>query len=107
MSLFLVSLIFVSIVLAVSQLVAILFLWNMATKADKEIEKQMQGIGKRIKELRKEKHSNYEHFAYENDLNRVQYGRYENGKDLRMSSFLKILKALKISPKDFFGVGFD
>lgn len=79
----------------------------MATKRDKEIEKQMQGVGKRIKELRKKKYSNYEHFAYENDLNRVQYGRYENGKDMRMSSFLKILKALKISPKEFFSEGLE
>ena len=79
----------------------------MATKADKEIEKQMLGIGKRIREIRKKKYSNSERFAYENDLNRVQYGRYENGKDLRMSSFLKILKALKITPKEFFGDGFE
>jgi transcriptional regulator with XRE-family HTH domain len=79
----------------------------MATKADKEIEKLMQGIGKRMKELRKKKYSNGERFAYENDINRVQYGRYENGNDLRMSSFLKILKALKITPKEFFGEGFE
>ena len=71
------------------------------TKKDKEIEKQMLEIGKRIRETRKKKYSNYEHFAYEHDLNRVQYGRYENGKDLRMSTFLKIMKALKISPSDF------
>jgi transcriptional regulator with XRE-family HTH domain len=79
----------------------------MAKKADTDLEKQMQDIGKRMKELRKKKHSNYEHFAYENELNRVQYGRYENGKDLRMSSFLNILKALKVTPKEFFSEGFD
>jgi transcriptional regulator with XRE-family HTH domain len=75
----------------------------MATiKKEKDIEKQMLEIGKKIREIRKRKYSNYEHFAYEHDLNRVQYGRYENGKDLRMSTFLKILKALKVSPTDFF-----
>ena len=79
------------------------FLCEMATtKKEKDTERMMKGIGARMKELRKEKYSNYEHFAYENDLNRVQYGRYENGNDFRMSTFLKILKALKISPADFF-----
>jgi len=79
----------------------------MAPKKNNDVEKQMQSIGKRIKELRKKSYSNYEKFAYENDLNRVQYGRYENGKDLRMSSFLKILSALKVTPKDFFSEGFE
>ena len=76
-------------------------------KLEKDIEKQLKQIGARIRETRKKKHSNYEDFAYENDINRVQYGRYENGQDMRMSSFLKILKALKISPKEFFGKEFE
>ena len=67
----------------------------------------MKQMGDRLKLLRKKKYSNYEHFAYENELNRVQYGRYENGKDLRMSTFLKILTALKITPKEFFSEGFE
>jgi len=79
----------------------------MTTKKEKDIEQMMKGIGTRMKQLRKDKYSNYEYFAYENDLNRVQYGRYENGNDFRMSTFLKILKALKITPKEFFSEGFD
>lgn len=79
----------------------------MASKKGKDIDQMMKKIGLRLKELRKAKHSNYEHFAYENELNRVQYGRYENGKDLRMSTFLKVIDALKISPKEFFSEGFD
>ena len=75
---------------------------------DNYTEKQLHNLGERFKKLRKEKgFSNYEHFAYENDLSRSQYGRYENGEDLRFSSLLKVLKAMDISLKDFFSEGFE
>ncbi len=75
---------------------------------DNYTEKQLHNLSERFKKLRKEKgFSNYEHFAYENDLSRSQYGRYENGEDLRFSSLLKVLKAMDISLKDFFSEGFD
>jgi transcriptional regulator with XRE-family HTH domain len=50
---------------------------------------------------------NYEQFAYQNDISRSQYGRYENGEDLRFSSLLRVLKALDISLAEFFGEGFE
>jgi transcriptional regulator with XRE-family HTH domain len=79
----------------------------MAKKED-YTEKQLHNLGERLKKLRKEiGFSNYEHFAYENELSRSQYGRYENGEDLRFSSLLKVLKAMNISLKDFFSEGFD
>jgi transcriptional regulator with XRE-family HTH domain len=79
----------------------------MAKKED-YTEKQLHNLGERFKELRKDLgFSNYEHFAYENELSRSQYGRYENGEDLRFSSLLKVLKAMNISLKDFFSKGFD
>lgn len=60
-------------------------------------------IAKRIKELRIEKgYTNYEQFAFDNNISRTQYGRYEKGQDLRMSSFLWILKALDVTPCQFF-----
>lgn len=75
---------------------------------DNYTEKQLHNLSERFKKLRKEKgFSNYEHFAYENDLSRSQYGRYENGEDLRFSSLLKVLKAMDISLKDFFSEGFE
>lgn len=101
------SLVLVTYILEVIQSVSILFLCNMAAKKEKDTDQLLKEIGVRLKTLRKRKYSNYEHFAYENDLNRVQYGRYENGNDFRMSTFLKILKALKISPVEFFSEGFD
>lgn len=79
----------------------------MAIKDD-YTEKQLLNLGERFKKLRKEMgFSNYEHFAYENELSRSQYGRYENGEDLRFSSLLKVLKAMNVSLKDFFSEGFE
>lgn len=72
------------------------------------IDQQLQNIGDRLRQLRKEKgYTNYEQFAFRNDIPRAQYGRYENGADLRVSSLLKVLKALNVSPKDFFSEGFS
>lgn len=69
---------------------------------------QLENLGKRLKEVRKEKgYANYEQFAFDNELPRAQYGRYEKGSDLRLSSLLKVLKAMNISLKDFFNSGFD
>jgi transcriptional regulator with XRE-family HTH domain len=70
--------------------------------------KQLQNLGNRFKQLRKEKgYTNYEIFAFDNEIPRAQYGRYENGEDLRFSSLLKVLKALDISLDEFFSEGFD
>lgn len=69
---------------------------------------QLENLGKRLKEVRKEKgYANYEQFAFDNELPRAQYGRYEKGSDLRLSSLLKVLKAMNISLKDFFNSGFE
>lgn len=77
-------------------------------KQDEYTRKQLENLGKRLTALRKEKgYSNYEQFAFSHDINRSQYNRYENGEDLRFSSLLKVLKALGISLKEFFGEGFD
>lgn len=66
-------------------------------------QKELQKIGNRLRELRKEKgYSNYELFAFDNQIARAQYGRYEKGSDLRMSSLLKVLEALDISLYEFF-----
>lgn len=70
--------------------------------------KDLVKLGKRIKSLRiKKGYSNYEYFAYEHNLPRAQYGRYEKGEDLRYSSLVRVIKALGVSMEDFFGEGFD
>ena len=74
---------------------------------DPEIDKQLHQVGRRLKALRKAKgYSNYEQFAFEHNIGRAQYGRYEKGSDLRLSTFFKVLDALDISPAAFFGEGF-
>jgi len=81
----------------------------MSKNREQDIEnKHLQNLGERLKHLRKEKgYTNYEQFAFDNEIPRAQYGRYEKGQDLRFSSLLKILKALDISLKDFFSEGFE
>lgn len=78
------------------------------SKKDVYTETQLENLGNRIKEVRKQKgYANYEQFAFDNELPRAQYGRYEKGQDLRFSSLVKVLKAMDISLKDFFSTGFD
>ena len=70
-------------------------------------EEDIKKLAKRIRELRQGKgYSNYENFAFVNDLPRAQYGRYEKGED-KYSSLMKVIRALGISVKEFFSEGFD
>jgi DNA-binding XRE family transcriptional regulator len=69
---------------------------------------QMLNLGKRIKSLRiKMGYSSYEQFAYENEMSRSQYGRYENGQDLRLTTLLRLVEIFGLSLSDFFNEGFD
>ena len=64
-------------------------------------------LGKRIKSLRLQKgYKSYETFAYEKGISRAQFGRYENGQDIRFSSLIRVLNALEISLEEFFSDGF-
>ncbi|WP_298509080.1 helix-turn-helix transcriptional regulator [uncultured Kordia sp.] len=77
-------------------------------KKDKYTEEQLKNLGEKLRKLRIEKgFSNYEQFAFEHNLPRAQYGRYEQGQDLRFSSLLKVLKAFDISLEEFFKEGFE
>lgn len=60
-------------------------------------------ISLRIKELRRKKgFTSYEAFANEHDIHRVQWGRYENGEDMRLSTLLKIIRLFEVTPEEFF-----
>ncbi len=75
---------------------------------DTDTQDFLEKIGKRMTALRKEKgFKNHEIFAYENKIPRAQYGRYEHGQDLQMSSFKKVLNGLGITAKEFFKEGFE
>ncbi len=72
-------------------------------KAKKEKDPIVIALGTRIKELRIAKgYTNYENFAFDHDLPRSQFGRYEKGEDIRFTSLVKILHAFNISPEEFF-----
>jgi transcriptional regulator with XRE-family HTH domain len=73
-----------------------------------DTEEYLKKLGKRIKDLRiKAGYKSYEYFAYEHNISRAQFGRYENGQDLKISSLLKIVSAFGLTMEQFFGEGFD
>ncbi len=74
-----------------------------------EIKKaELLKLANRIKSLRLQKgYTNYENFAYDHDIPRAQYGRYEKGEDLRFSSLIKIVRAFDMTLAEFFSEGFD
>ena len=75
-------------------------------KADNAPE--LKKLGARIKALRlKNGYTNHEIFAYENGIDRVQFGRYERGSsDMQYSSLLKVVKAFNMTLEEFFSEGF-
>lgn len=81
-----------------------------AKKTAKPIVKEvaLKNLGERIKQLRiKSGYTNYEYFAYENDISRAQYGRYERGEDIRFGTLIKIINAFGLTIEEFFSEGFD
>jgi len=74
----------------------------------KKPNKDISALAKRIRELRiKKGYTNYEYFAYEHELPRAQFGRYEKGEDLRYTSLLKVVRAFGMTLEEFFSEGFD
>ena len=63
----------------------------------------IQKLSKRIKQLRIDKgYSSYEYFAYDHNISRPQYGKYEAGANIQLNTLIKILKAMNISLEEFF-----
>lgn len=80
----------------------------MKENEDKLPKEDLIKLGNRIRELRiKKGYTSYEYFAYEHNISRAQFGRYEKGEDLRYTSLLKVVRALDISLQEFFSEGFD
>jgi len=69
----------------------------------------LKKIGLKLKELRKAAgYKNGDDFAYDHDINRSQYGKYESGvKDLRISSLIKTVNSLGLTLEEFFKKGLD
>lgn len=74
----------------------------------KEEDILFENLGIRIRELRlRAGYSSQETFAYDAEIPRAQYGRYEKGVNITLSSLHKILKFHKITYRDFFDERFD
>lgn len=63
---------------------------------------KMNEIGIKVAEHRQAVGSNYKKFAEANNFSSMTLWRIENGEDYKMSSFLQVLKAIGITPEDFF-----
>ena len=75
----------------------------------KNIEQdKLRALGERLKYYRKLKgYTNYEHLAYDIGISRSQYGKYENGGNIKFSTLVKILEQLDTSLSEFFKEGFQ
>jgi transcriptional regulator with XRE-family HTH domain len=68
-----------------------------------ELKAIQKKLGARIQEIRISKgHKNYEKFAFAHDLGRSQFGRYENGSDMKFSTLVRIAHALDVSLEELF-----
>lgn len=70
---------------------------------EKNIELKINQISQKLKEIRLSKgYTSYETFAYENELNRVQYWRIESGRNITLKTLIKVLEIHEISLEEFF-----
>lgn len=78
---------------------------DQSTKSDQQLVEQ---LAERIKQLRKAKgYTSYEYFAYEHDISRTQFGRYEKGQNIRYTSLVKVANAFGMTLSEFFSEGFN
>lgn len=78
------------------------FDFNM-DEAEKNIESNIKKVADKIRQLRIDsKYTSYETFAFDHEINRVQYWRVESGKNITMKTFFKILQIHNITPDEFF-----
>jgi len=69
---------------------------------------ELKNISEKLKHLRiKNGYSNYEDFAYDTDIARAQYGKYEKGANLMLTTLAKILRAHEMSLEEFFSYKID
>ncbi len=73
-----------------------------------EEELLLTRLGDRIRDLRTKKgYTSQETFAYDAEIPRAQYGRYEKGVNITLTSLYKILKFHKLTLDEFFSEGFE
>lgn len=79
------------------------------SRALEDPHQTLKKIGAKLKKIRKQKgYPNSDDFAYDHDINRSQYGKYEAGAmDMRVSSLLKTVNLLGLTIEEFFAEGLD
>ncbi len=71
--------------------------------SEEKILLRIEKVANKIKQLRKDKgYTSFQSFAFEYELNRVQYWRIESGKNITLKTLIKVLDIHKISLEDFF-----
>ena len=67
-----------------------------------EVDQKLEQIGKKVRQLRKEKSANYEDFAREKNINKVTLNSIEKGESVSLRLFINVIQKLGISLEDFF-----
>ena len=76
---------------------------DIQQKEDNAESFYLKKIGERLKYFRKKAgYTNYEYFAYDHNISRPQYGKYEAGANIQLNTLIRILKAMNVSPEEFF-----
>jgi hypothetical protein len=77
-------------------------LWSVK-KSLSTSDNRLLKIAQKLKQMRLDKgYTSYETFAWENEINRVQYWRIEKGSNITLTSLMKVLDIHNVSLKDFF-----
>ena len=64
---------------------------------------EIKKVAEKFKELRiSSGNASHEKFAYDNEINRVQYWRVEKGSNITLNTFFKLLKIHNLTPEEFF-----
>jgi len=80
----------------------------MAKKVENRNDNSVEKLGKKLKALRIAKgYTNADFFAYEHNISRSQYSRYEVGQNVRFNTLIKLLEIHNLSLKEFFSDGFE
>jgi transcriptional regulator with XRE-family HTH domain len=80
---------------------------NKKSETDNNEKIYLKKIGERLRYFRKKAgYTNSEYFAYENNISRPQYGKYEAGANIQLNTLIKILNAMNVSLEEFF-TGFN
>ena len=83
------------------------YLLSMDEQTELYAKQELRNLGSRLKEIRKEKHSAAEFFAYEQGISRAQYAKYEAGANISFLTLAKLIKAHGMTIAEFFSEGFD